>query len=634
MNCDHVIGRVDEPGPDVVPKPLADVRAGLSETSLTAEERAAIVDQVRSAVDTVFVHRHQKKAMYGIDPVRRLQLLRWRAETLDDAAFHAELIAIVDELRDGHTVYTLPVNYRGVLAFLKFVLRRYWEGDQARWLAIGTPLPDDPPGALVNGAEVTHWNGVPIDVAIARNAEREVGNNPAARQAQGALHMTVRSLDRSPIPDEDWVELRFVVDGQVVEERFPWMVVRTPAETPPRSAAEPTVAPRRHDFVALDHRNDAVQRFIQPRLVENQPKPRSSDVNDVVVEPIDVHSPIAVARRVTTPSGTFGYLRIPTFVPQIDHVPPPDEVAQALEDILRGFGQLLDQMPREGLILDVRGNTGGLLYLAEMILQLFTPRPIQPTPFQLAVSEQTAGLCRAAPDAYGAFAASTEQGLTTGAQYSATLPFFDADLINVDGQRYQGPVVLVTDALCFSATDIFAAAFQSHGVGPVLGVDENTGAGGANVHTLPELHALWPDGPFRPMPSGADLRVAVSRALRVGAQAGQPLEDLGVRPDHLHRLTRRDLVEGDPDLLIRAAALLVAQRPDGRFWSLDVASYSDGVTLTTKNLSRVDVYRRGRPVGTAAVMDGVTDVRVPAGGPIRVEGYDGPAFVVARNLLR
>ena len=35
---------------------------------------------------------------------------------------------------------------------------------------------------LVPGAEVTHWNGSPIALAVARNAELEAGSNPAARR--------------------------------------------------------------------------------------------------------------------------------------------------------------------------------------------------------------------------------------------------------------------------------------------------------------------------------------------------------------------------------------------------------------------------------------------------------------------
>ncbi len=39
--------------------------------------------------------------------------------------------------------------------------------------------------------------------------------------------------------------------------------------------------------------------------------------------------------------------------------------------------------------------------------------------------------------------------------------------------------------LCYSTTDIFAAGFQDNEIGKVLGVDESTGAGGANVWEYP-----------------------------------------------------------------------------------------------------------------------------------------------------
>jgi C-terminal processing protease CtpA/Prc len=102
------------------------------------------------------------------------------------------------------------------------------------------------------------------------------------------------------------------------------------------------------------------------------------------------------------------------------------------------------------------------------------------------------------------------------------------------GQRYYGPVVLITNARCYSATDIFTAGFADHRIGTILGVDPNTGAGGANVWTHGLLKALLdfppadPDSPDRELPKGANMRVAIRRSLRVGAQAGVPVEDLGV----------------------------------------------------------------------------------------------------------
>jgi len=38
---------------------------------------------------------------------------------------------------------------------------------------------------------------------------------------------------------------------------------------------------------------------------------------------------------------------------------------------------------------------------------------------------------------------------------------------------------------CYSTTDMFAAGFKDHGIGKILGVDNDTGAGGANVETDP-----------------------------------------------------------------------------------------------------------------------------------------------------
>jgi hypothetical protein len=44
------------------------------------------------------------------------------------------------------------------------------------------------------------------------------------------------------------------------------------------------------------------------------------------------------------------------------------------------------------------------------------------------------------------------------------------------------------------------------------------------------------------------MRVSIRRTMRVHDLAGTPVEDLGVRPAHRRRMTRRDLLEGNPDL--------------------------------------------------------------------------------------
>ena len=73
------------------------------------------------------------------------------------------------------------------------------------------------------------------------------------------------------------------------------------------------------------------------------------------------------------------------------------------------------------------------------------------------------------------------QSVETGSAFSQALPIEPAEKVNEIGQRYQGPVVLITDARCYSTTDIFAAGFEDNEVGAILGTSGNTGAGGANV---------------------------------------------------------------------------------------------------------------------------------------------------------
>jgi C-terminal processing protease CtpA/Prc len=122
--------------------------------------------------------------------------------------------------------------------------------------------------------------------------------------------------------------------------------------------------------------------------------------------------------------------------------------------------------------------------------------------------------------------------------------------------------VLIADALCYSATDIFVAGFKDHRLGRVLGIHENTGAGGANVwsHTLiRELvsNSNGISGRLRPLPHGAEFHVAVRRTLHVGKDAGVPVEDLGTTPDVRYYMTRDDVL-GTNDCLINRACQLLA----------------------------------------------------------------------------
>jgi hypothetical protein len=307
------------------------------------------------------------------------------------------------------------------------------------------------------------------------------------------------------------------------------------------------------------------------------------------------------------------------------------------------FVRLAAALPQNGLIVDVRGNGGGHLHASEFTLQTLTPHRIEPEPVQFIVTPLNLALVRRHKDNahgidLGPWFDSLDQATETGATFSAARPITPVAGANEVGQTYHGPVVLVTDARCYSATDFFAAGWADHGIGPILGVDACTGAGGANVWTLQLLQQLMagdPASPYKSLPQGANMRVSIRRGLRVGALAGTPVEDLGVVPRHTHPLTRNDVLAGNTDLLDRAGQLLAALPVRRLDVTASAAAGTLTVQLTTTGLDRVDVYLDGRPVASPTVTAPTTTVTIPgatAGQLLRADGFSTGELVASRRV--
>lgn len=194
------------------------------------------------------------------------------------------------------------------------------------------------------------------------------------------------------------------------------------------------------------------------------------------------------------------------------------------------------------------------------------------------------------------------------------------------GQVYHGPVVLITDALSYSATDIFAAGFQDNRVGVILGTGGNTGAGGANFWSLDDLLGVLkknPASPFKELPKGAEMIVAMRRSIRVGPRAGSPLEEFGVEPDQIHLMTRRDILEDNSDLLAKAARIIRQQpsftlsatpmkRKDARGVVVSASSKLPPAKAS-RGIFRVDIYVNNRPLRSIDARKGAvaaTEIRL------------------------
>ncbi len=606
---------------------------------LSRRDRLRILDQALLLLEMNYVHLPLKRAMHAIDPIQRLKLLKFRLETKGQEMesgmqFHKRLLEIFASLRDLHTLYLLPAPFRDQVAFLPFLVEQYFERgskDQPKFMVSrivdefyqSRPNPGPEVVSFQPGVEVLHWNGVPIRRAIELNGETQAGSNLEARFARGLDNLTIRPLETSLPPDESSVAITYrSKTGQLLTLMEEWRVYMA-GETP--LATKST----RKKRAAIDIKKTKI----------NQVRRRLFARRDVRVGKGFEEIFYAESRRVD--GRDIGYIRLFSF-----DVDDPDQFVKEFKRVIES-----KRFPQEGLIIDVRGNGGGKIRAGERLVQLFTPRRIRPELFEFINTTLNLEICRLAPKQWNLsrWTESIAAAVATGATYSNGFPLNSEESCNDVGQVYHGPVILITDALSYSTTDIFAAGFQDNEIGEVLGASNNTGAGGANVWWYEDLmnaDRKNPKSPFKPLPKGAELLVAVRRSIRVGRRAGRPLEELGIGPNHRHYMTKRDLLEGNEDLIKKAARIL-KKKP---IYSLSVEPFrrkqgSQSVILTAgskvppgktvENISWLDVYVNGRPYKTLKANNGSIRARTLTLGrrkekmKLLVQAFDGANNLVA-----
>lgn len=607
---------------------------GDKDDGLSQADRLRLVDQAMVLIEQNYVHRPLKESLYAINPVQKLKLLReelLRSEAssaFGDLGFHRKLLEIFLSTRDLHTNYVLPSPFRETTAFIPFLVEDYFESDDSpnlRRFLVTRVAGDISENTFIPGVEITRWNGVPIGRAVEINGERFAGSNPEASRARGLETLTVRPLMQSLPPEEDFILVEYrAPDGEIKEIRFDWMVFS------PDTGSMPALQ-QLDELTGTAQGIDLEQAMVRwakkilfapeavaeaARMARRKDPAKGQGLQSLLPDVLE-------ANAIEVDSQEFGYVRIRSFS------------VNSADQFVREFVRLVEQLPKEGLILDVRGNGGGLILAGEQLLQVLTPRRIEPTLFQLLVTP----LNRRLVEELGFLSEwrhSMRQAVQTGAVFSQGFPITPREKANELGQRYHGPIVLITDALCYSTTDIFAAGFQDHHIGTIIGVDNNTGAGGANVWTHELLADFLDSGdsPYQSLPSNSGMRVSMRRTIRTGASNGTVLEDFGVVPDILHPMTRDDLLSGNVDLIAKAAQVLLEQPT--RVLQAEVADQTDDeitLAIQTEGVDRIDIYDGTRPVGSIDVEeDGSTEVTLNDSSfdALRLLGFDDDELVASR----
>jgi hypothetical protein len=530
-------------GADAMPTPALD-----------GGQRLQVVDTLAKLLGGAYCHLVQKRAGYAVDPVQALALLRRRCASMTDTEFHIAVTGLVTSLRDAHTRYVGPSSLRGAVAAMPFLVEQCGPAADPRLLVTKVADPElVGDEEFVEGVRLEWWNGVPAARALDIYADHETGGRPDSRRARALESFTFRSLAYGPPPDEHWVHIGYRTRrGKRREVRLDWRVIDPRAA---RTAVRP--GSRAGLRVGADLAAQSVRRaktlLFAPRVwsAERAGRPGTAVTAGSSWLATDLPDVLA-ARRFAR--GRLGYLRIWSFDVG-DHDAFVAEVAR-----------LAAALPPHGVVVDVRGNPGGLIWAAERILQLFTDRKIDPTRFSLLASPLTRAMAASPFNRFelDAWVPSLEDAVVTGESYAQPLPLTDPDWCNDwEGARYPGPALLVVDSTTYSSGDLLAAGWADHDVGPIVCVGEATGAGGANVWTDAHLRDALVATPyaFPPLPAGAGLTMSVRRAVRSGPSDGVPIEDLGVSGTP-YTMTTADLLHGNRDLLAFCGRTLDQLRPD------------------------------------------------------------------------
>lgn len=527
-------------------------------SNLSRKEKLLILNQAQTIMERLYVHRVLKQSLYAVNPVQRLEKMidcmhfNLSERYNNDNNFHYELLKIFSSLRDLHTKYYLPNPYKNRFAFLPFLIEQFYEfeeDDSPKYIVTKTFDTIIPKPSFQAGVEVLLWNNTPIERIIELNAEGQSGSNQEAQTARSIDTLTIRSLASSPPPDENSVELTCRDEaGEIFKVTYEWLV----SFYPPQKLINPDNNLEQSMVFAGDLNTLSVNNVKLGFYILG----REKEKHQGWVLP-STHQSMRGRMISSKGHGNVGYIRIFNFSTPDEHV-FTDHFLKILDE--------LKQSKIEGLIIDIRGNGGGSIPACELLLAKLAGQNFKAQSFQFLSSGLTLELTNSNTGADGMadlspWNESLRKSKSTGELYSLGAPISKFVKSPHAQKVFSKKMLLITDALCYSAADIFAAGFKDLRIGKILGINGNTGAGGANVWNHEVIRKLYnhnrsPEQFFPSLPDGADLTCAVRRTLR---ENGTPLEDFGVIPDFQHRMTKVDLLDGNRDLIDHAIGRLFGE---------------------------------------------------------------------------
>lgn len=411
---------------------------------------------------------HFDQTFGGVDwDAVRLRFAPLAARVTNDAALHRLLQEMLNELRQSHFQIVPPES-----------IPRF---DARRWGAEGAG-PEETPGGPDGEEEVGNeelsermMNGIGVDVRVlaGRLVITRVAAGGPAERAGLRPGFVIKSVDGDPV--EEYVELALT-------------------ETP----VPPLTLVRIREEVLLDYLGGTPGTEVRVGYVDGENRERETLVKrerlpGELSPPLGNLPPMYTELESKRLAGEVGYVRFSAFTPQL-----MERLCAALRSLSTA----------RGIVIDLRGNPGGVM----------------------GVASGLAGLVTTSPSLLGTMR--TRNGVMS-------LPSFPQK------SPYTGPLVVLIDGLSGSTAEVLAASLQETGRAEVVGERSAGMVLGADTLKLP-TGALF----------------IYARASFITAD-GVALEGRGVTPDVEKKLDRESLLKGRDEQLEEAVRLVQLSKPRG-----------------------------------------------------------------------
>ncbi|MEA9357306.1 S41 family peptidase [Bacteriovorax sp. PP10] len=576
---------------------LKNARPFIKLPEYSVEQKKLVLDQARLILSQIYINRELKIKDFGptANPIPYLNKIESELSTISDLSFHKQLSDIFFRFRDLHTLYYLPKPFACYDSFLPFTFKEVTAANGKKVIAVSTMRDDaavlkfmPKPFRLKIGDIVTSYNGLSIEKAIQANMDHSLGANPSAARRKSIENLRFYQHNLDLLPEKDSTKFEFQTsEGEKYKMEIPWVTWK--------------------DWNCVGQKNNLAVNTVRKAPMAEAKKDRAD---------VDQTGESTLYWQINkTKFGNFGYIELMSFDP-IDVT--VNEVVTKVKNLLQN-----ELKNTDGLMIDLRGNTGGRLPLAERMIQLFSPHEIQPHTYILRNSEANAFYTALTP--MDLFTKALEEAQRTNSPFTKKLPIDSVEEVNDLGQVYFKPVAVYVDSNCYSACDTFAAHVQDHKVATVFGEDQTTGGGGANVFSLDEILEDFEQygvdsGIFKKLPNGQNITFAFRQAFRSGVNQGKLIEDIGVKVDRISAPSMSDQFNSNND------QILVLER----FLQQESKKYTSNIFLANEDRQDFLINKKAKLI---ASWNDTTGIEFKVDGRVREARAIKPAAVNAAITL-